>query len=89
MVAIGYFGSYARGDAGVGSDLDVIVILSTCELPFTQRSTLWDFLAIPVPVEAQVYTGTEWQQLAVNQPRFFHTLTQETVWLVPLPCNVP
>lgn len=87
VVAIGYFGSYARGDAGVGSDLDVIVILSASDLPFIQRTTQWDFLTIPVPVEAQIYTWSEWQQLAVNQPRFYHTLTQESVWLVPLPVS--
>ncbi len=80
-IAIGYFGSYARGDARVGSDLDVIVILQASAVPFNQRSQEWDFLTIPVPVEAQVYTQAEWQQLAVNQPRFYETLCRETVWL--------
>jgi len=27
ILQIGYFGSYARGDWGVGSDLDIIIIL--------------------------------------------------------------
>lgn len=80
-IAIGYFGSYARGDAGVGSDLDVVIILQESDVPFSQRSQQWDWLTIPVPVEAQVYTQAEWQQLAVNQPRFYTTLCQETVWL--------
>jgi predicted nucleotidyltransferase len=80
-IAIGYFGSYARGDAGVGSDLDVVIILKESAAPFSQRSQQWDFLNIPVPVEAQVYTQAEWQQLAVNQPRFYETLSRETVWL--------
>ena len=30
---IGYFGSYARDDWGVGSDLDIIVILDSSEKP--------------------------------------------------------
>lgn len=31
--AVGVFGSYARGDAGVGSDLDLLLILRHCHLP--------------------------------------------------------
>jgi hypothetical protein len=80
-ISIGYFGSYARGDAGVGSDLDVVIILRQSVLPFTQRSQQWDFLSIPVPVEAQVYTAPEWTQLETNQPRFYDSLVKETVWL--------
>lgn len=80
-IAIGYFGSYARGDAGVGSDLDVVMILQECDLPFVQRSQTWDFLSIPVPVEAHIYTAAEWAQLAVTQPRFYDTLERETVWI--------
>ncbi|MDB9525791.1 nucleotidyltransferase domain-containing protein [Oscillatoria sp. CS-180] len=84
VMALGYFGSYARGTAGKGSDLDVVAILTESHLPFHQRSTHWNFLSIPVPVEAQIYTRAEWQQLAVNQPRFYNTLLQETVWIIPL-----
>ncbi|RZM81812.1 nucleotidyltransferase domain-containing protein [Leptolyngbya iicbica] len=80
-IAIGYFGSYARGDAGVGSDLDVVMILRQSDVSFTQRSQQWNFLSIPVPVEAQIYTAAEWAQLTVNQPRFHSTLVTETVWL--------
>jgi len=35
---IGYLGSYARGDWGVGSDLDVIVIVDDATEPFEQRA---------------------------------------------------
>ncbi|WP_204138512.1 nucleotidyltransferase family protein [Halomicronema sp. CCY15110] len=80
-IAVGYFGSYARNEAGVGSDLDVLMILRQSALPFTHRSQQWDFLSIPVPVEAQIYTAAEWAQLETNQPRFYATLLQEAVWL--------
>jgi hypothetical protein len=33
IVAIGYFGSYARGDAGVGSDLDLVVLVRNSRSP--------------------------------------------------------
>jgi uncharacterized protein len=62
VVAIGYFGSYARDEAGVGSDLDVVMIVTEHDRPFEQRATNWDFRSIPVPVEALIYTKAEWQQ---------------------------
>jgi predicted nucleotidyltransferase len=81
IMAIGYFGSYARGDAGVGSDLDVVMIVTESNRPFEQRAIDWDFRSIPVPVELLVYTLVEWQQLPDHQHRFHQTLTQETIWL--------
>lgn len=81
VVAMGYFGSYARGDAGVGSDLDVLIIVTESDRAFEQRAVDWDFQAVPVPVEALTYTRLEWQRLPDHQPRFYQTLRQETVWL--------
>ena len=37
VLRIGYFGSYARGNWGVGSDLDVIIVLESSEEPFERR----------------------------------------------------
>ena len=39
---IGCIGSYARGDWGVGSDLDVVIVVGQAALPFARRSTEWD-----------------------------------------------
>lgn len=88
IVALGYFGSYARGDAGFGSDLDVVIIVTESDLPFERRASVWDFFSIPVPVEASVYTLTEWQELPEKQPRFYQTLVRETVWLKELPESI-
>lgn len=60
---IGYFGSYARGDAGVGSDLDIVVVLRRSDLPFERRATEWDATALPVPADVLIYTEQEWQRL--------------------------
>lgn len=76
---IGYFGSYARGDWGVGSDLDLVIVLDRCEVPFRRRNLTWDFSTFPVPVEAIVYTEEEWQALA--ESRFGRVLRDETVWV--------
>ena len=42
LLAVGMFGSYGRGDAGVGSDLDPLLILEACELPIWERLRRWD-----------------------------------------------
>lgn len=82
VLSVGYFGSYARGDFGVGSDLDVVILLAESSEPFECRANAWDFYSIPVPVEAQVYTLEEWQRLPERLPRFYRTLMKETCWLL-------
>jgi predicted nucleotidyltransferase len=77
---IGYFGSYARGDWGVGSDLDLIIVVERTEQPFERRGAEWDVTDLPVPAEVLVYTQEEWQSL-IPQRRFFSSLTHETIWI--------
>lgn len=80
ILQIGYFGSYARGDWGVGSDLDLIIILESCDQPFVRRSSEWDTVELPVPADVLVYTREEWQSLG-QQRRFHKTLAREAVWV--------
>lgn len=80
VLQIGYFGSYARGDWGVGSDLDLIIILTSSRQPFERRSVEWDTTELPVPTDVLVYTQEEWQSLR-QQRRFFQTLLREVVWI--------
>ncbi len=56
VLSIGYFGSYARGDNGVGSDLDGIVIVKDSKAPFGKRGTEWDLSILPVPFDLLIYT---------------------------------
>ncbi|MEX0692267.1 MAG: nucleotidyltransferase domain-containing protein [Gemmatimonadales bacterium] len=58
--AIGYFGSYARGDWGVGSDVDLVVVVGDTPLPFERRAARWDATRLPVPADVLVYTHDEW-----------------------------
>lgn len=37
LLVVGIFGSYGRGDAGVGSDLDLLLILQECSEPIWDR----------------------------------------------------
>ncbi len=80
VMRIGYFGSYARGDWGVGSDLDLIIVVESSDQPFERRASEWDATELPVPADVLVYTDEEWQSLE-QKGRFYQTVTQEAVWV--------
>jgi predicted nucleotidyltransferase len=86
---LGYFGSYARGDWGVGSDLDLVAVVrepaGSAVEPFERRALSWDLSALPVPAELLVYTEPEWSRLQAQGGRFARTLVQETAWIFPVP----
>lgn len=82
LVRLGVFGSYARGDAGVGSDLDFVAVVRDSTQPFARRAAEWDLTSLPVPAELLVYTEQEWGQLRATGDRFPRTLAAEAVWLV-------
>ncbi|MFZ5449608.1 MAG: nucleotidyltransferase domain-containing protein [Thermodesulfobacteriota bacterium] len=82
VVRLGFFGSYARGDWGVGSDLDLVIIVAAARQPFEIRPSTFDTLELPVPADILVYTQEEWDSL--KQERiFFKKLAREVVWLYP------
>jgi hypothetical protein len=80
VVRVGYFGSYARGNWGVGSDLDLIIIMEHTKEPFLRRAAGWDVTKLPVPADLLVYSKEEWRSLNRNT-RFYRTLVEETVWV--------
>lgn len=75
---VGYFGSYARGDWGVGSDLDIVLIVERASKPFEERATAIDATELPVPADVLVYTTDEWTALT---GRMREVLQQEVVWV--------
>ena len=79
VVRVGCVGSYARGDWGVGSDLDVIVLLSESDLSRLERYARYYPQGVPVPVDVWVYTLAEWQDLATDSPQLRRRLERE--WL--------
>lgn len=81
LVRLGYFGSYARGDAGVGSDLDLIAVVERSPEPFERRALSWEIGSLPVPAELLVYTLQEWDDLQQRGGRFPQTLQREARWL--------
>jgi predicted nucleotidyltransferase len=89
LLKLGYFGSYARGDAGVGSDVDLVAVVRESTEPFERRGLAWDLLTLPVPAEILVYTRSEWERLRREGGRFAQVLERETVWLVGGPGGRP
>jgi predicted nucleotidyltransferase len=82
LLRLGYFGSYARGDWGVGSDLDLIAVVEGSASPFERRALEWETSMLPVPAEIVIYTREEWERLRREAGRFFRTIDREAVWLV-------
>jgi len=74
-------GSYARGDWGVGSDLDLIVILSESDLSPVDRYRTYYPDKLPVPVDLWVHTETEWHALRVSAPQLGDRIQREKIVL--------
>jgi HEPN domain-containing protein len=81
ILQVGYIGSNARGDWGVGSDLDLILIIESSEEPFWRRALDFNFKEIPVPVDFLVYTQQEWYEMAMQPDLFYRTVQSEAAWV--------
>lgn len=79
--AIGYFGSYATGEWGVGSDLDAVIIVRESSRPFERRALEFDTSSLPVATDLLVYTREEWARLTARGPGFGRRLRDQTVWV--------
>lgn len=80
LMRLGVFGSYARGDAGVGSDLDLVAIVRASSVRPEDRVRGWDTTSLPVPVDLLVFTEDEWAQVRAAG-RFADVLATEARWL--------
>lgn len=78
VTRLGFAGSYARGDWGVGSDVDLVIVVASSEEPFTERSRKYDATGLPVPADVVVYTEKEWDELRSRSRAF-----EEVVWVFP------
>ena len=66
--SIRWFGSWVRGDAGVGSDVDLCIIVDRSDKP--RRDRVVDFLprVFPVGIDLFVYTSVEFDTLRTDHP---------------------
>ena len=81
LLALGYFGSYARGDFGFGSDLDLIAIVRDSPVPRPERIRGWRYEELPVPADLVVYTLVEWRTLERRGAKLPSVVGSEGVWL--------
>ena len=64
------FGSLQRGDAVPGSDADVLLVLSTSDLPFTDRAAAYRPEGLGIHVDLFVYTCSELDDMLAGGNRF-------------------
>ena len=81
LLRLGYYGSYARGDDGVGSDVDLVAVVEDSSVSFERRSLAWDLMDLPVPADLGVFTLAEWERLSNEESRFAKVIEREAVWL--------
>jgi predicted nucleotidyltransferase len=84
-MGVAYFGSYARQQSGVGSDLDILVVVEGSKQLFWERAVEFDTLELPVPAEILVYTRDEWDAAADETSGFLSTIRNEAVWVYRRP----
>lgn len=77
------FGSFARGDHGVRSDLDLFIIVNHSDKPLPDRVV--DFLedASDYPTDILIYTEDELQARLSEGNRFLSQAMREAVQLFP------
>ena len=78
VARIGVFGSYARGDAGVGSDLDLVVV--TRGDGGAPRAAAYDASRLPVPADVLVYSEERWDELRAQATGLARTIAREAKW---------
>ncbi len=77
------FGSYARGDYGVRSDLDLLIILRESDLPMRERTELFVADAGTYPTDMLVYTEREVQARLEAGDAFLSRALKESLQLFP------
>ena len=80
VVRVGYFGSYAKGNWGVGSDVDLVLILESSDEPFERRALAYDLGRLPVPADLFVYTAAEWDRMS-EEGGLPKTARHEVIWV--------
>lgn len=82
IVRVVLFGSYARGDWGVGSDADVLIELARCDRPPIARLGLVPDPPGVVPVDLMIRTTGELELMRREGYRFTRVLEAEGIDLL-------
>ena len=66
----------------MGSDLDLVVVLTECGEPPPRRGLAFDTISgFPLPVDLLVYTQDEWRRLEAQEAPFLRRLLAEVTWV--------
>ncbi len=80
LLRVGYIGSYARGDWGVGSDLDVVLVVRETAEPWIERGRHWDLTSLPVPADLLIYSRAEFEQ-KIDEASHLSRELQRAAWV--------
>lgn len=78
---VGVFGSYGRGTASMGSDLDLLLIDGAAAGPQHQRLRQWPLERLPLSCDALVLTPLELADLLAGGSRMAQELQRDLLWL--------
>jgi len=78
---VGLFSSYCRGDAGVGSDLDLLLIDAGSSGPQHQRLLDWPLAELPLSCDALVLTPSEHAETLASGSAMAAALQRDSLWL--------
>ena len=75
------FGSYGRGEAGVGSDLDLLIVDEAANGSQSERLLQWPLERLPLCCDALVLREEELQRLLGSDQRMGQELQRDLRWL--------
>lgn len=81
LQGVAVFGSYGRGTAGVGSDLDLLLIDAGAEGSQYNRLPLWPLEQLPLSCDALVFTPGEFDVLMASDQRMAKELRSDARWI--------
>lgn len=77
----GVYGSYGRGTATVGSDLDLLLVDTHATGPQMQRLQHWPLEQLPLSCDALVLTPCELEELLASSSRMAKALRSDLRWM--------
>ncbi|QPN65943.1 nucleotidyltransferase domain-containing protein [Synechococcus sp. CBW1006] len=89
LLQVGVFGSYGRGTAAVGSDLDLLLIDAAATGPQHLRLRQWPLEQLPLSCDALVLTPAEYHDLLASGSRMALELQRDLRWFGPTALRPP
>lgn len=82
LCQVGVFGSYGRGTAAFGSDLDLLVVDAQASGGQVERLKEWPLAELPLSCDALVLTPDELEQRLTDGSRMAAELKRDLRWML-------